>query len=376
MALNESGVSKVTEITICAFIAIIAVVLRFWCKISMKSGIHADDWWILVTLISYMGALSTQLWGFFAGGEGKDIAEITAELKKSPSPEKVLEIENYLEALFLGNTIAYFVLFAAKISICLFYRRIFSVRQYRIQSIILIGISTMWLIGAFVANFCICIPVDLFWHRMKPGRCLNFNQFYLSTGIIETFIDALILALPIRAVFQVQLPLKTKFVVSGIFLLGGFTVITNILRIYYGYQPNAYYVSFKLAELWLVIHIAVAILCACLPVYKPLRALANQLLVRIRDRYYSLRFSGSSSKLRHGDSSHDGTGISHDLDTLKRNSPGKLYVQNSHQSQESANILIPPGVTSVTTIERNEEMPGAVSLPFHGIVQTRKVDVV
>lgn len=85
----------------------------------------------------------------------------------------------------------------------------------------MMGVATAWFIGVQIANLCICLPIDIFWHRTKPGRCLNFNLFYLVAGITETVIDAAILALPIRAVFTVQIALKTKLLVSGIFLLGG-----------------------------------------------------------------------------------------------------------------------------------------------------------
>lgn len=83
------------------------------------------------------------------------------------------------------------------------------------------GIATAWFVAAFITNFIICLPVDLFWHRLKPGKCLNFNLFYLLIGVFETVIDVLILALPIRAVFGVKMSMKTKLVVSSIFLLGG-----------------------------------------------------------------------------------------------------------------------------------------------------------
>lgn len=85
----------------------------------------------------------------------------------------------------------------------------------------MIGLSIAWLISAFVVGVVYCIPLDKFWHPFKPGRCLNFNLFYLLIGVFETVIDIAILVLPVRATFKVQLPLKTKLIVSSIFLVGG-----------------------------------------------------------------------------------------------------------------------------------------------------------
>lgn len=85
----------------------------------------------------------------------------------------------------------------------------------------MIGISIAWFISAFVVGLVYCIPLDKFWHPFKPGHCLDFNLFYLLIGVFETVIDVVILILPVRATFNVQLPLKTKLLVSSIFLLGG-----------------------------------------------------------------------------------------------------------------------------------------------------------
>ena len=131
---------------------------------------------------------------------------------------------NIEQSLFIGITIAYVTLFCAKISICLMYRRMFPLRQYQIVANVLMVLATLWFIGTFVANMCICIPVDSFWHRLEPGRCLDFNLFFLVNGIIEILIDAAILILPIWVVQTLHMPLKTKVLVMGIFLLGGLYV--------------------------------------------------------------------------------------------------------------------------------------------------------
>jgi hypothetical protein len=83
------------------------------------------------------------------------------------------------------------------------------------------GISIAWFIAAEVASLLMCIPIDSFWHRMTPSRCLNFNLFSLIIGIFDIVIDTAILILPVRAVLSLQMPTRTKVLVSGIFLLGG-----------------------------------------------------------------------------------------------------------------------------------------------------------
>lgn len=111
-----------------------------------------------------------------------------------------------------------------KVSICLFYRQLFSAAVYRKASLILIGLSTAWIIATEISNLVTCIPVSARWHieRQRPGTCkVNFNTMYLLTGCIETVLDATVLAVPVRVVLKLQMSMKTRLTVAGIFLLGG-----------------------------------------------------------------------------------------------------------------------------------------------------------
>lgn len=101
--------------------------------------------------------------------------------------------------------------------------------------------ATAWFIGAQAGNLALCRPIDAFWHRTKPGKCLNFNVLFLATGIIDILIDMAILILPVRMAFKLQMPTRTKIALAGVFGLGGFVVITNIIRVRYIYQPSAMY---------------------------------------------------------------------------------------------------------------------------------------
>jgi hypothetical protein len=133
-------------------------------------------------------------------------------------------------------------MYACKMSVLLFYRHIcFVAEGYRRASLAVMVVSTAWYIAAQVSNLLSCHPIDSFWNLSKPGQCLNFNAMFLGTGIADTVIDIFILLLPIRMALKLQLPRKTRVAVAGIFGLGGFVVITNIIRIRYVYQPNQKY---------------------------------------------------------------------------------------------------------------------------------------
>jgi hypothetical protein len=324
----------------------------------------------------------------FDGNRGVEIAEMTADLMSAPSLDKLHRMENYLESLFIGNTLLYVTLFMAKISICLLYRRIFSTQQFRKMCLILMVVCTMWFIAAEVTNLCTCIPIDAFWHRTKPGKCLNFNIFSLIIGIFDILLDVCILLLPVRAVLFLQMPMRTKVMVLGIFLLGGFGIITNILRVVYQYQPNGYYVNFTKAETWSVIHAAVAILCACLPTYKPLRDVLGKFVFTIRDRYGSsvrfLRSGSGPARLGSSKNSTDGENGNHGLGNLEPKLYHPAHMGYHYPTKDTSStrelVLTPPahwghqygaGWHEVTA---GNDQP--VTVPPGAIARTTRVDVV
>lgn len=125
-------------------------------------------------------------------------------------------------------------------SILCFYDRLFSVKPlYRNLTWAAMALSVTWFIAAEIANLVTCRPVDAFWHRLKPGKCFNFNIMALWLGSVEAGIDLFILAIPIHMAFDLHLPLRARIAVASIFTLGGFSIVTNVVRIRFMYIPGS-----------------------------------------------------------------------------------------------------------------------------------------
>ncbi|KAI0882333.1 uncharacterized protein GGS22DRAFT_50422 [Annulohypoxylon maeteangense] len=376
MELDANGIKRfATSITCCA-IVIISVALRFWCKLSLKSGIHAEDWVIFAVVPAYIGATADDIWGLLGGGHGKEIDAVVVDLLLDPSPKNFKALEVSFESLFVGFFLSPFGLTATRISICLLYRRIFSTRNFRIQSMIMMIISIAWLTASFVVNVVLCIPLDTFWKPFNPGRCVNFNLYYLLIGIFETIIDSAILALPIRATFQVQLPLKTKLLLSGIFLLGGFVIVTNAFRLSAIYQPNSTKVSLSEATFWTHIHSTTAVLCANIPIYKPLVASANNLFGGIRNIFYSsFRSLRSNQTMRIEDSADDPESGFQMVNTTSHPDVAAYHRSRYHLEDSRNPILVPDEGVNVTIARCSDMSLGHLDIPQGRILHTRKVEV-
>lgn len=125
---------------------------------------------------------------------------------------------------FIADVLYFTVVAAAKASLLLMYTRIFSVStNFRAQVWVLGAVgAAFWATGTFGTLFN-CWPIYWSWlNSLSPAEhCINYNIFWLVTGIIEEILDVCILALPVRHIMKLQLSLQKKVGIASIFLLGG-----------------------------------------------------------------------------------------------------------------------------------------------------------
>lgn len=111
----------------------------------------------------------------------------------------------------------------SKISVCLFLLRIFQSRTFRYLSYALIGINmAIGITWAFVDAFR-CIPTRLTWLGWKneeTGQCINFINSILVNCLVNIFVDAILIMMPIYEVTKLQLPLQKKLTVALMFIVG------------------------------------------------------------------------------------------------------------------------------------------------------------
>ncbi|KAI0966035.1 hypothetical protein F4678DRAFT_451130 [Xylaria arbuscula] len=158
-----------------------------------------------------------------------------------------------------------------KASILMMYRRIFCGEKFRAATLILLVIVCFWAVSFFLAVLLACIPISKSFNSSIPGHCFNKVQVYDGFAISNLIIDVAILTVPQPIVWKLNMSVRRKIAVSGVFLLGGFVVGISAARIYFYYAvatpekildttystaPGAY---------WTHIDASVAVVCACLP---------------------------------------------------------------------------------------------------------------
>lgn len=123
---------------------------------------------------------------------------------------------NYVEYQIYGIAVT-----LIKMSILLFYRRIFVIPQFRLR-INIVGVMVMvwFLANSFLSAFQ-CTPIEKAWLVLIPGKCIDPLKYILGVHTTNLALDIIILPLPVSAVWRLQMSLAKKISVAGIFLLGG-----------------------------------------------------------------------------------------------------------------------------------------------------------
>lgn len=118
---------------------------------------------------------------------------------------------------------------ATKISILLFYRRIFvtTVTSFRVSMIFGYFLSAAYPIVIWATMGNACKPLSFYWNQFigEQGKCIDINTFYLALGIINMLNDIIVLMIPIPQILKLQMSAKKKFAVCGIMLLGSLCVL-------------------------------------------------------------------------------------------------------------------------------------------------------
>lgn len=68
----------------------------------------------------------------------------------------------------------------------------------------------------FVAIF-LCNPRAKILNPLLPGKCINIEMINVTTSVINTASDLMLLVLPIVCVWKLQMGLKQKLGVSAVF---------------------------------------------------------------------------------------------------------------------------------------------------------------
>ncbi|KAA8647714.1 uncharacterized protein ATNIH1004_006411 [Aspergillus tanneri] len=159
-----------------------------------------------------------------------------------------------------------------KTSILAYYKRIFSVRPFRITVYIVGAMTLSWWIAVVFISIFSCKPIHGFWDKSIQPRCVSSKKFYIGNAVPNIMTDVLILAMPIRMVWNLQASRSQKISLSFIFLLGSFVVICSCVRLSEQFKVDDPDFTWAMngTVIWTSLEVSFGIISACLPTMRPL----------------------------------------------------------------------------------------------------------
>ncbi|CAI7609031.1 unnamed protein product [Penicillium glandicola] len=252
----------------------VVLALRLFARIYVLGQMGLDDYLII-------GACALS-WSFIAvtlvavkHGLGKHIVDVDMS-----------KLVDYSFAVWLSSMFYLSTLGFIKTSVLWFYTRLgdryLTRLSWIMMGIIIAQATSFVLVAAFQ-----CQPISMAWTGVGPGKCVNINLFYLCNAALNIVTDLLTYTLPIKVIFNLQMPQKQKLVLGFILCLGLFACISSIIRITYiptmlSSKDSTYAISG--AMYWSVIETNVGIFAASIPSFK---AIASRFLPRIIGEYSS-----------------------------------------------------------------------------------------
>jgi len=269
----ELSKSKCAADVILPVLATSAVALRFIARKKQKVPLQGDDWFILAALLLAVGVCIA---GVYAAAI--DIYGVPAQLL-TPS-----EWEIHQKFLFSDVLVCHTCYGFIKVSILLFYKRIFVTPKFKMAANIMLGFVAAWFIAATFGHIFARTPVHLFWTaspqkwNSEPG--IDYGAYLSSMAAIDIVLDLVTLCLPIPVIRNLHVRTIRKVQLVFIFALGLFCVVASGVRFYWTWElylqlhgkipPSTVAPTDSWNDIWAHIEACASIVCACLPTLAPL----------------------------------------------------------------------------------------------------------
>jgi hypothetical protein len=211
-------------------VAILPLLLRVFTKIYIIRQMKIEDYLLILSAAGLIG-YSPVLVVASHTGQGIHQWDLTVKqfqrtlnvckfphesigIRFTVKPLTGCKITNILEIIYCLDILP------AKLSVLIQLKRIFVVSRTS---------QYFWLANIFiVGNFCsyvaltlsvalTCVPREKIWTPDLPGHCIDSTASVVASAVINIVSDITILVLPVFAVWQLQLPVRSKIMVSAAF---------------------------------------------------------------------------------------------------------------------------------------------------------------
>ncbi|CAI6092811.1 unnamed protein product [Clonostachys chloroleuca] len=182
------------------------------------------------------------------------------------------QIITALKFFYVSEILYLVALGLCKVSIVVFYLRIFNDKTFRIASYATLGVVVFPSIVMVFVQIFQCRPLELVWLGWRlqfyRDQCMDIHTLvYIAAGL-SIFQDVVIIALPLPSIFKLKVDTRAKWGIFVMFNLGVLVVITSSIRLrflaMFGRSANPTWDYTDVLN-WTGIELAIAIIVCCLP---------------------------------------------------------------------------------------------------------------
>lgn len=172
--------------------------------------------WLMIDLVSKV-ALGKDMWNVTPD-------DVTEFLYVSHSTNHCIWQQADSKQLFYWDELLYLgALPVTKISILLFYLKIFPRKEIRIATWVLIGLNVAYFIVFELISIFQCSPIDgawRAWDKEYPAKCNNINVQGWAAAGFNIVLDLATLILPLTELYKLSMSLKKKVQILLMFSVG------------------------------------------------------------------------------------------------------------------------------------------------------------
>ncbi|KAJ0424954.1 hypothetical protein BJY00DRAFT_226635 [Aspergillus carlsbadensis] len=243
-------------------IALISLGIRIWTRAFIARGFRWDDALMIVSFVMSI-ALSAVTLDMLNWGLAVHMWDVPAS-DVSPMFMKL----NLVAAIIYCAGTGFL-----KVSVLLFYTRIFPSRNFNIAIWVLVFIAAGYNIASVLANVFSCNPIAKSWDlSITRGTCMNRPVFYFANAGLGIFTDFATVLVPVPWLRRLQMPLRQKIAVGGILAMGCFVGVVSCVRLSSLYTlQNSDDLTWTTtnALMWCVIELNLGIIGGCVTVMRP-----------------------------------------------------------------------------------------------------------
>ncbi|KAL2870597.1 uncharacterized protein BJX67DRAFT_242730 [Aspergillus lucknowensis] len=332
-------------------IAFAALMIRVWTRTFIARGFRWDDWFMILSFLCSC-ALSAVTLDMLRWGLGVHMWDVLAT-DVSPSFLKL----NLVAAIIYCAGTGFL-----KVSVLLFYTRIFPSRNFHNAVWVLVSIAAGYNIASVLANIFSCNPIAKSWDlSITHGTCMDRPVFYFANAALGIFTDFATVLVPVPWLRKLQMPLRQKIAVACILATGCFVGVVSCIRLSSLYTlQNSDDLTWTTtnALLWCIIELNLGITGGCVTAMRP--------FVR---RYFPRLLGLSSQSSGNGYPSHPSRthGQSHPLHSFPRANQQDF----SNQRHQYSTVF----KSGADNSSEEHILSGPQGKDVDGIIRTVEIDV-